>query len=201
MERRADAGALGSDVRAGAAASPPRTLGVGQLLGRHRRAGAKRLNARAETIAAIPAFRSAFSTGRCVVPADGYYEWTGEKASRRPVWFHRPDDRPFAFAGLWVQSQLKGESTPAATFTVITTEPNAVSGKIHDRMPAILPDDAAIDAWLHADEPVEHLRALLRPAADDFLVARAVSTYVNSVRSEGPACLEEAEPETQASLL
>ncbi|MDA0815044.1 MAG: SOS response-associated peptidase [Chloroflexi bacterium] len=166
-----------------------------------RREGAKLINARAETLDTTRAYRDAFRTGRCIVPADGFYEWTGTKDTRRAFWFHRPDDQVFAFAGLWVESRLRGEAEPLATFTVVTTTPNTVTGRIHDRMPAILPDDGAIDRWLHADTPVEDLKSALCPVPDDFLVARAVSTRVNSVRAEGRECLEEAEPEIQGPLL
>jgi len=166
-----------------------------------RRAGAKHINARSETVDVTRDYRSAFQVGRCIVPADGFYEWTGDRNLRRPFWFHRPEGGLIAFAGLQVSSRLRGESEPLRTFTILTTEPNAVTGRIHDRMPVILPDDEAIDTWLHADEPVERLKALLRPVADDFLVARPVSTRVNSVHAEGAECIEEAEGELQGSLL
>ena len=87
------------------------------------------------------------------------------------------------------------------TFTIITTEANGLVSNIHDRMPVILPDAEAIDRWLHADEPMDRLRALLRPIDESFLVARPVSQRVNSVANDDRACLDEAEPETQASLL
>ncbi|MCK9497138.1 MAG: SOS response-associated peptidase [Dehalococcoidia bacterium] len=166
-----------------------------------RRSGAKHINVRAETVETTKVSRDAFVTGRCIVPADGFYEWTGEAKSRRPFWFHRPDDEVFAFAGLHVTTRLRGEPAPATTFTIITTRANGLVGNIHDRMPVILPDAEAVDAWLHAEEPIERLKALLRPVEDGFLVARPVTQRVNSVKHDDPACLEEAEPETQGSLL
>jgi putative SOS response-associated peptidase YedK len=166
-----------------------------------RRSGAKHINARAESLDRTRSYREAFESGRCIIPADGFFEWTGERNARRPFWFHRPYDGVFAFAGLYVRSRLKQEAASMTTFTIVTTDANALVGRIHDRMPAILPDDEAVDTWLHADEPADRLKALLRPIAERFLVARAVSTRVKSVQYDDPECLEEAEPETQGSLL
>ena len=166
-----------------------------------RRAGAKHINARSESIDTTKAYREAFVTGRCIVPADGFFEWTGDRNARRPFWVHRPDDGVFGFAGLVTRSRLRGEAAPVATITILTPGANGLVGNIHDRMPVILPDDEAIDAWLHPDEPPERLKTLLRPVDDRYLVTRAVTTRVNSVRFDDPACLEEAEPETQGPLL
>ena len=177
------------------------TWGLVNWWEKQRRDGAKHINVRAESIDTTRTSREAFATGRCIVPADGFFEWTGEAKSRRPFWFHRPDDDVFAFAGLQVTSRLKGEAGSMTTFTIITTEANGLVSNIHDRMPVILPDAEAIDRWLHADEPVDRLKALLRPVGDAFLVARPVSQRVNSVANDDRECLDEAEPETQASLL
>ena len=177
------------------------TWGLVNWWERERRAGAKHINVRAESVATTRVSREAFQTGRCVVPADGFFEWTGEAKARRPFWFHRPDDALFAFAGLKVTSRLSGEAASTTTFTIITTQANGLVGNIHDRMPVILPDAEAVDAWLHAEEPTDRLQALLRPVDDRFLIARPVSQRANSVKYDDPACLEEAEPETQASLL
>jgi putative SOS response-associated peptidase YedK len=179
----------------------PATWGLVNWWETERRSGAKQINARAETIDTRRPFRDAFRSGRCLVPADGFYEWTGEKASRRPFWFHRPDDGIFLFAALYETARLPSDEAPVTTFTIITTEPNAVTGRIHDRMPVILPDEDAAAAWLNPDNDLARLKSLLRPVADDYLVARAVSTRANSVANDDPSCLEEAEPETQASLL
>lgn len=166
-----------------------------------RREGAKYINARAESVETRRPFREAFQQGRCLVPADGFFEWTGEKALRRPFWHHRPDRGVFAFAGLYTTARLKGEAEPTTTFTIITTDANALVSRIHDRMPVILPDDDAAAAWLYPEQDKAALRDLLRPVADDYLVARPVSQRVNSVQNDDPACLEEAEGETQGSLL
>ncbi|MFA7248274.1 MAG: SOS response-associated peptidase [Dehalococcoidia bacterium] len=166
-----------------------------------RREGAKHINARAETIESRRPFRDAFQATRCIVPADGFFEWVGEEHERRPFWFHRPDRGVFAFAGLYVEARLHAEAAPMTTFTIITTTANATVAPIHDRMPVILADDDAMEQWLYPRQPANRLHALLRPAADALLVATAVSTRVNSVLHDDPACLDEAEPETQGTLL
>lgn len=177
------------------------TWGLVNFWEKDRRAGARQINARSESVAERRGYSEAFRVGRCIVPADGFYEWTGDARARRPFWFHRPDGEPFAFAGLRVSARLAGEEKPKTTFTILTTEANALVGRIHDRMPVILPDEDAIAAWLHPDEPVERLRTLMRPVDDRYLVARSVSPRVNSVRVDDAACIEESEPETQGPLI
>jgi putative SOS response-associated peptidase YedK len=153
---------------------------------------ARQINARAESIATNPAFRDAFARRRCVVPADGFYEWIGAGATRQPIWFHRPDGGLLLFAGLY-------ESWPATpdnwqrTFTIITTTPNGIVSPVHDRMPVVLSGDA-VDYWLDPrEEDTDSLRKLLTPASDDVLVKLSVSQRVNSVKNDDPACLEPAE--------
>ncbi|HWC28639.1 MAG TPA: SOS response-associated peptidase [Dehalococcoidia bacterium] len=153
---------------------------------------AAQINARAETIATSGAFRDAFANRRCVVPADGFYEWVGAGNDRRPIWFHRPDDQLILFAGLY-ESWPATPDTWQRTFTIITTTPNAVVTPIHDRMPVILNDEAA-DRWLDPRETDKDLlKSLLAPAPEDALVTLAVSQRVNSVRNDDPACLQPAE--------
>ena len=153
---------------------------------------AKQINARAESIATNAAFRDAFARRRCVVPADGFYEWIGAGATRQPIWFHRPEGGLLLFAGLY-------ESWPATpdnwqrTFTIITTAPNRIVAPVHNRMPVILAGDA-VDRWLDPKEDnTESLRELLVPARDGVLAGRSVSQRVNSVRNDDAACLEPAE--------
>jgi len=153
---------------------------------------AAQINARAETLASSSAFRDAFAKRRCVVPADGFYEWTGAGTDRRPIWFHRPDGRLILFAGLY-ESWRATPDNWQRTFTIITTEPNHLVSPIHDRMPVIL-DDEDVDRWLDPrEEDTEALKQLLAPCPDDLLVTRAVSQRVNSVRNDDPACLQPAE--------
>jgi putative SOS response-associated peptidase YedK len=139
-------------------------------------------NARAETVAEKPAFRAAFKKRRCLVPADGYYEWRREGKLRLPHLYQIHGGEPFAFAGLWERWQ------DLETFTILTTSANALAAQVHDRMPVILsPLDSA--RWL---DPASDPNALLRilepyPAAD--MTDTPVSTYVNNSRHEGPDCI------------
>ena len=145
------------------------------------RFGARTINARAETVADKPAFRAAFRARRCLVPADGFYEWTGPRKRRQPLYIRRTDGHPLALAGLWERHGEFGRS-----FTIITTGPSAWMSTIHHRMPAILePDDW--DAWLSADDDDPGWQAaLLRPAAEDALCSYPVSRAVNAVANNGP---------------
>lgn len=147
----------------------------------------KNINARAETVQRTPAFREAFKQRRCVVPADGFFEWTGPKEARKPIWFHRDDGRLILFAGLY-ETWRPTPDERERTFTIITTTPNGLLEPIHDRMPVILDDDA-VDNWLYVRQSPAALMELLRPARDDLLVATAVSPRVNSVKNDDPECL------------
>lgn len=169
----------------------------------------KRLfNARAETVDRLPSFRDAFRDGRVIVPADAFYEWENPdhlaaqgiavpKKSPKQPWAYLPTGgRPFAFAG--ISAMRPGEQGEAVrTFSLITTEANAVVARIHDRMPVMLIDEAARDAWLDPDTPIADLRALLGPAPDDALAPRRVSRAVSNARNEGPGLLDEL-PEAEA---
>lgn len=170
----------------------PAKWGLVNTWAKDAKGAARQINARAETIDTSGAFRDAFANRRCVVPADGFFEWVGGGSDRRPIWFHRPDGRLILFAGLY-------ESWPATpdnwqrTFTIITTEPNTLVAPVHNRMPVILNDDTA-DRWLDPrEEDRQALKQLLAPAPDDLLVSLAVSPRVNSVRNDDPACLQPAE--------
>ena len=170
----------------------PAKWGLVNVWAKDAKRAAKQINARAETLHSSNAFRDAFEKRRCIVPADGFYEWEGAGATRRPVWFHREDGGLLYFAGLYESWQPQPEQWQR-TFTIVTTEPNALMMPIHDRMPVILPKDA-VDEWLDPQEQdFGKLRELLRPIADDYLVARRVSQRANSVRNDDPACIEPAE--------
>ncbi len=159
------------------------------------RFGARTINARAETVAEKPAFRAAFRARRCLVPADGFYEWTGPRKCRRPLYIRRADGHPLALAGLWERHREFGRS-----FTIITTGPSAWMSAIHQRMPAIL-EPGDWDAWLSADDDDPGWQAaLLRPAAEDVLCSHPVSRAVNAVANNGPELIEPvAAPESQPS--
>ena len=152
-----------------------------------RKQGFKNINARAETVQRLSSFREAFKERRCVVPADGFFEWTGPKEARQPIWFHREDGGLLLFAGLyesWRPSLTEWERT----FTIITTGANSLLEPIHDRMPVIL-EAADVDDWLYARQSPASLIDLLQPAGDDVLVATRVSPRVNSVKNDDPECL------------
>jgi len=147
------------------------------------------INARAEGIDTRPAFRDAFRERRCIVPADGFFEWTGPKEARRPLWFHRPNMGLLWFAGLY-ESWYPQPGVRQRTFAIVTTRANEVMQPIHDRMPVILSEDAA-DAWLNpAENEPAHLKKFLVPPPDDLLVYRPVSPLLNSPKNDYRGLLE-----------
>jgi putative SOS response-associated peptidase YedK len=143
------------------------------------------INARSESADLRPMFRDAWARRRCVVPADGFYEWTGGRGDRRPLWFHLREAGPggvFFFAGLFEEPPPgAGEARPS--FCVLTAEANALVRPVHDRMPVIL-DGAQALRWLSRPDP-----ALLAPAPEGLLVATEVSPRANSVANDDPGCL------------
>jgi putative SOS response-associated peptidase YedK len=151
--------------------------------------GFRQINARAETLAERPAYRDSFRSKRCLVPADGFYEWRGPRGQREPLHFHPPAGGLILFAGLYDGWCDPSTGEWKKTFTVITTEPNAVVRDVHDRMPAIIPLSRAND-WLTGESP----GALLVPAPDDILVASPASLRVNSARHDDPGLLNPDDP-------
>ena len=155
------------------------------------------INARAESIAEKPAFRDAFRKRRCLVPADGFFEWNKDKSSgdRRP-WRIFAADRPgFAFAGIWEawRDPAGGADAPVIrSFAIVTTAANDRVAPIHDRMPVILAR-ADEDAWLAAGTPAERLQALLVPYPPELTGYYRVDARVNSVRNDDPDCIKPLE--------
>jgi putative SOS response-associated peptidase YedK len=147
------------------------------------------INARAETVAEKPAFRAAFKRRRCLILADGFFEWKKEGKAKTPMHIQMKGGQPFAFAGLWeVWSAPDGSTVP--TCTILTTTANELVQSIHDRMPVILPPEA-FGIWLTPGElAASEGLALLKPFAADAMTARAVSTLVNNPRREGPELLK-----------
>lgn len=146
--------------------------------------GSKMINARAETLAEKPSFKRLLRTRRCLVPADGFYEWKKERSGKIPMYITLKDGGPFAFAGLW-DLWRDPDGRQIRTCTLITTEPNAVVAPIHDRMPVILQPEAR-DMWLDNAIQDEHaLLPLLSPYPAEAMTARAVSRLVNNPKSEG----------------
>jgi putative SOS response-associated peptidase YedK len=155
--------------------------------------GSKMINARAETVAEKPAFRDALRTHRCLVIADGFYEWQARGDGRRKQPFHitRADGAPFAFAGLWASWHGAGDAS-LRTCTIITTGANDVLRDIHDRMPVILPDQDAEEAWLDHGTPPPALQELLVSLPDALTTRRAVGPAVSDARHDEPDCLDDA---------
>jgi putative SOS response-associated peptidase YedK len=154
--------------------------------------GARMINARGETVAEKPSFRSAVKTRRCLIPADGFYEWVRTDSGKQPHFIRFADARPFAFAGLW-ERWHKGEGGPLDTCTIITTTPNELISDLHDRMPVILPQ-SLYDVWLNpAPMTPERLQEVLVPHPAEGMEAYPVSTYVNKPVNEGPNCIARIE--------
>jgi putative SOS response-associated peptidase YedK len=144
------------------------------------------INARAETVAEASAFRDAFETHRCLIVADGFYEWRAEETGKKPVWITRPDHEPFAFAGLWAAAR-RADGTDIHSCAIVTCEPGEVVSPIHDRMPVILEEEAE-STWLDPEAAAGELQRLLVPT--DELIVTEVSDAVNDVRQDGPALIE-----------
>jgi putative SOS response-associated peptidase YedK len=153
------------------------------------------INARAETLTAQPAFAESFRERRCLIPADGFYEWLTDERGKRPVWLSRADADMFAFAGVWAELAGRDGADSLHSCAIVTCPPNGLLRPIHDRMPVILAPEAEA-AWLEPGTAPETLLDLLRPAPDDVLVAREVSDLVNDVREDGPALIEPREEQS-----
>ena len=148
--------------------------------------GPRPINARADSLEK-PTFRDAFRGKRCLIPADGFFEWEKIGGSKRATHFKMRDAKPFAFAGLWEYWTDGVEKL--ATCCIITTEANELVGTIHNRMPVVLPK-SAYSAWLaHPTSPFDLLE-MLRPYPAEEMTASPVGPSVNSVKNEGPSCIE-----------
>jgi len=156
--------------------------------------GNRLINARAETLAEKPAFRAAFRRRRCLIPADGFYEWQRAGAGRRPWHLRRPDGRVFAMAGLW-ERWCGPEGEPVETCAIVTTAADAAVRPIHHRMPVIVaPGHFA--TWLEGE--AEAAAELLRRPTTEILQACPVGRRVNDVGNDDPACLA-PDPEAEAA--
>lgn len=150
--------------------------------------GSRLINARAETVTEKPSFRDAFSRRRCMVPMEGFYEWSRRGESKRPFYFHMRDGEPFAVAGLW--EVWEGDGDLLETCTLLTTSANELLAGYHDRMPVILrPED--YDLWLDAGvRSAERLLPLLHPHPREEMTTYAVGLVVNSPSNDSPRCVE-----------
>lgn len=151
--------------------------------------GNRMINARGETLAEKPAFKAAYKRRRCLVVADGFYEWKKDGSKKQPHYIQVDDGNLFAMAGLWeIWGTANGDMLE--TCTIVTTEPNELMASIHDRMPVIL-DPADYDLWLEVGEWVpDGVQDLLKPFDADRMKAVKVSSYVNSPRNDSRRCLE-----------
>ncbi|HKI86829.1 MAG TPA: SOS response-associated peptidase [Thermoanaerobaculia bacterium] len=154
--------------------------------------GNRLINARAETAAEKPAFRDGFRHRRCLVVADGFYEWKKTPGGKQPFWFRRQSGEPFAFAGLWERwrSREHPDTEPVETFTILTTSANATVEPVHARMPVLLSAEEDFAAWLDPATDRNDLEQLLAPAAPDLLAAVPVSRWVNDPSHDDPRCVE-----------
>jgi putative SOS response-associated peptidase YedK len=164
--------------------------------------GDRMINARAESLRTSNAFKRAFERKRCIVPADGFYEWQKIEGRRtkQPWFIRRRDGEPLAFAGLWESwhdPNADDDAPPLRTCVIITTDPNELLAPIHDRMPVVLPE-SAWDTWLDVDNhDVGALQRLLVPYPAREMEAWAVSMQVNKADNEGPGLLDPAPDDNQ----
>jgi putative SOS response-associated peptidase YedK len=152
--------------------------------------GSRLINARGETVAEKPSFRSAYKRRRCLILADGFYEWveTPGQKSKTPHYIQLESKEPFAFAGLW-EIWHSPEGDEIRSCTIITTEPNAMMAKLHNRMPVILPKET-YELWLDPrEQPRETLDPLLRPYPAEEMMHYPISTLVNSPANDLPEVL------------
>jgi putative SOS response-associated peptidase YedK len=161
--------------------------------------GNRMINARAETVASKPAFRQAFRRRRCLVLANGFYEWVRRGDAKQPHFITREDGEPFAMAGLWEQWRDPQDeaAAPLETCVIVTTTPNRLMAQLHDRMPVIL-DARAVQAWLAPDAADGTLEGLLVPYGGDDLVAVPVGRQVNNPRNQGSELIAPAGPALSA---
>ena len=156
---------------------------------------ARMINARAETVAEKPAYRDAFKKARCIVPADGYYEWVATAGGKQPFYISDERDRPLGMAGLWSHWKSKDGEERLDTFTILTTESTGAIADLHHRMPVML-DDISAEHWLAGDgdnPPV--LREILSASAATPLRAWPVTKAVNTARNDGEALIEPQQDE------
>ena len=152
--------------------------------------GNRMINARSETAAEKPSFRAAMKRRRCLIPADGYYEWQKVGSKKQPFYIHHAEDRTFAMAGLYEENTKASEDgSPVRTCTILTTAANSVTGRVHERMPCII-EAEDVEQWLDPDnDDSQEVSSLLRPAAEEAMTMHAVDRAVGNVRNEGPSLI------------
>lgn len=158
------------------------------------------INARSETAAAKSSFRGPMRHHRCLIPADGFFEWKGKGGHKQPYYFRRPDHQPFCFAGLF-DHWGSPDGSEIESATILTTAANEFMAPVHHRMPVIIPE-SAYDRWLDPDmQRPGQLEDLLHPPPEDFFIREPVTPLVNSVKNDIPECIaptvEAPEPPSQ----
>ncbi len=156
------------------------------------KAGPRAINARAETLGTNRTFREPFERRRCLVVADGFYEWRAVGGARQPYYVRLRSRRPFAFAGIWDRWTPK-DGAPLLSCAIVTCAPNALMAPIHDRMPVIVPA-ASRALWLARDAGAGDLGTVLRPYPEEEMEAYPVSKLVNAPRNDEPECIRRVEP-------
>jgi len=176
-------------------ASSPRTLawlhwGLIPSWAKEAKMAASMINARGETVAEKPAFRSAFARRRCLILADGFFEWKKTGKQRQPFYFRMHDEQPFALAGLWesLRGPAGSDGSPLESCTIITTTANELCRPLHDRMPFIL-EPCDYDRWLDPAAARDDLFALIQPYPAEAMKSEPVNPRVNNVRNDDPACV------------
>lgn len=166
----------------------PARWGLVNSWARDAKRASRQINARSETVAESRAYARPFKRQRCLVPADGWYEWSGPKDQRQPYWIHRADRQPFVFAGLY-DIWYPERDHPAITFTILTQDSTDALASIYPRMPVVLPPDR-LEGWLDPEnQDTESVLALLDLPPDDAFIGDPVSTRVNFVKNDDPDLL------------
>jgi putative SOS response-associated peptidase YedK len=151
--------------------------------------GNRMINARAETVAEKPAFKNAFKKRRCLIIADGFYEWKGPRGQKQPMLITLPDKKPFAFAGLWETWRREDTDSLYRSCTIITTEASESIREIHHRMPVILKPEAYPE-WLNPNnQDISYLKKIMQKKLTR-LISYPVSKQVNSARNNDPSCID-----------
>jgi len=151
--------------------------------------GNRMINARAESLTEKPAFKHLVGSRRCIIPADGFYEWRKEGKRKFPMWVYLKSRQPFGLAGLW-DVWRKSDGTPVESFTIMTTEPNQLVRPIHNRMPVILRREDE-EQWLDASRTTfVKAKSLLKPYSEELMDAHDISTIVKSAKYDGPECIQ-----------
>jgi putative SOS response-associated peptidase YedK len=152
--------------------------------------GSRLINARSETVQEKPAFREAFKKRRCIIPADGFYEWQKTDGQKQPFYFRMRDESPFGFAGLWERWEGKEGNQVINSCAILTTEANEVLRPVHERMPVIL-HASDYELWLDGDvRKLDLVKEMLRPYPASEMIGYPVSASINSPRNQGAELIE-----------